>query len=63
MVGNVSVGLRHTRLRDFTSEIYLPHLDPLEFRTSLRFDGIEPLVVQMHADVQECRETLGVPAP
>ncbi len=40
MVGNVSVGLRHTRLRDFTSEIYLPHLDPLEFRTSLRFDGI-----------------------
>ncbi len=32
-------------------------------RPTLRFDGIEPLVAQMHADVQECRETLAVPAP
>lgn len=40
MIGNVSVGLRHTMLDDFTSEIYLPHTDQLRSLTSLRLDGI-----------------------
>ncbi len=30
-------------------------------RPTLRFDGIEPLVEQMHADVAQCRSTLAVP--
>ena len=32
-------------------------------RETLRFDGIDPLVVQMHADVARCREVLGIAAP
>jgi riboflavin kinase/FMN adenylyltransferase len=32
-------------------------------RPTLRFDGIEALVTQMHADVQECRATLAVAGP
>ncbi len=32
-------------------------------RPTLRFDGVEPLVTQMHADVQECRATLAAPTP
>jgi len=31
-------------------------------RPTVRFDGIEALVTQMHADVDECRQTLGVAA-
>ena len=29
-------------------------------RETLRFDGIEPLITQMHADVTECRGVLGL---
>ena len=32
-------------------------------RPTLRFDGIEPLVVQMRADVEECRSVLRAGAP
>ena len=32
-------------------------------RPTLRFDGIEPLVVQMHADVGRAADLLGVPRP
>jgi riboflavin kinase/FMN adenylyltransferase len=32
-------------------------------RPTLRFDGIEPLVVQMHADVDRAADLLGVPRP
>ncbi len=32
-------------------------------RPTLKFDGIDPLVEQMHLDVQECRRTLGVAVP
>lgn len=32
-------------------------------RPTLRFDGIDALITQMAADVDECRAVLGVPAP
>jgi riboflavin kinase / FMN adenylyltransferase len=32
-------------------------------RPTLRFDGIEPLLVQMAQDVAQCHELLGVPVP
>ena len=31
-------------------------------RPTLRFDGIDPLVAQMHADVAACRDILAGPA-
>ena len=32
-------------------------------RETLRFEGIDPLVVQMHADVARSREVLGIAQP
>ncbi|MBK6874737.1 MAG: bifunctional riboflavin kinase/FAD synthetase [Kineosporiaceae bacterium] len=32
-------------------------------RPTLRFDGVEALIVQMRSDVEECRQTLGVADP
>jgi riboflavin kinase/FMN adenylyltransferase len=32
-------------------------------RPTVRFDGVEPLLVQMAADVEECRAVLGAPTP
>jgi hypothetical protein len=41
-VGGLSIGVGHSALRDFASEIYLPSSDPIRARDELRVDGVVP---------------------
>jgi hypothetical protein len=41
-VGGLSIGVGHTALRDFSSEIYLPSSDPIRARDEVRVDGVVP---------------------
>ena len=42
-IGDVAISYSHTRLNDFTSELFLPSSDPLRSRDKLRLDGAIPV--------------------
>jgi hypothetical protein len=41
-VGGLSIGVGHSALRDFSSEIYMPSSDPVRARDEVRVDGVVP---------------------
>jgi hypothetical protein len=41
-LGRTNVGLSHTRLQEFASDVFLPTNDPVSERTELRLDGTVP---------------------
>jgi hypothetical protein len=41
-VGGLSIGVGHSALRDFTSEVFLPSTDPIRARDEVRVDGVLP---------------------
>jgi hypothetical protein len=42
-IGRMAVGVSHTRLNDFTSDLFLSSGDPVRARDKIRLDGVIPL--------------------